>query len=309
MIHTFKSRLPLLAIHGGAGDLRPEDLDPEQSAAYREALQRVVSIAWPMLRDGGKALDVVVEAARLLEDEPLFNAGKGSVFTSDQRHEMDAAVMCGKTGQAGAVAGVSGIKNPVQTARHVLDEKSYVMLSGNGAEGYARNKGDAFEAPEYFYTEARHEQLLKAKVEDRVALDHHKYGTIGAVAVDVDGNCAAATSTGGLTNKQYGRIGDSPIVGAGTYASNKTCAISCTGYGEPFLLRSAAYQVAARMDFGGATLEEAVRATVEKDLMDYDGDGGLIAVGPNGEIVLGYNSAMMYRGWVARDVEADCGIA
>jgi beta-aspartyl-peptidase (threonine type) len=309
MIQTFKSRLPVLAIHGGAGDLRPEDLSPEQSARYRDAMERVMAAAWPILRDGSSALEVAVEAARLLEDEPLFNAGRGSVFTSEQTHEMDAAVMCGATGQAGAVAGVTGIRNPIVTARHVLEEKNYVLLSGRGAEEYAHSKDDAFEYAEYFYTEERHQQLLKAKVEDRVALDHHKYGTIGAVVVDLEGNCAAATSTGGLTNKKYGRIGDSPIIGAGTYASNKTCAISCTGYGEPFLLRTAAYQVAARIEFGGASLEEAVRATVEEDLPGFDGDGGLIAVGPSGEIVLGYNSAMMYRGWVGADVEAGVGIA
>jgi beta-aspartyl-peptidase (threonine type) len=252
---------------------------------------------------------VAVEAARLLEDEPLFNAGRGSVFSATQTHEMDAAVMCGSTGQAGAVAGVTGIRNPILTARHVLDEKNYVLISGRGAEEYAHAKGDAFEQPEYFYTEERHQQLLKAKVEDRVALDHHKYGTVGAVAVDLKGDCAAATSTGGLTNKKYGRVGDSPIIGAGTYASNRTCAISCTGYGEPFLLRTAAYQVAARMEFGGISLEDAVRTTVEVDLPSFDGDGGLIAVGPNGEIVLGYNSAMMYRGWVGADLNPEVGIA
>ncbi len=309
MIHSFKSRLPVLAIHGGAGDLRPEDLDAEQSAAYQAALQRVLAAAWSALRDGADALDVVTEAGRLLEDEPLFNAGKGSVFTAEERHEMDAAVMCGASGRAGAVAGVTGLRNPVLVAREVLAEKDYVLLSGPGAEAYARAKGAAFEDATYFYTEARHQQLLRARESDVMALDHHKYGTIGAVAVDLKGNCAAATSTGGLTNKKYGRIGDSPIIGAGTFASNRSCAISCTGYGEPFLLRTAAYQVAARMEFGGASLADAVRATVEEDLMAYDGDGGLIAVGPGGEIVLGYNSAMMYRGWVGADIEPGWGIA
>ena len=204
---------------------------------------------------------------------------------------------------------MTGLRNPILTARQVLDEKDYVLLSGRGAGAYAKEKQAVFEAPEYFHTDARYRQLLKAKEADKMALDHHKYGTIGAVAVDAQGNCAAATSTGGLTNKQYGRIGDSPIIGAGTYASNKTCAISCTGYGEPFLLHLAAYQVAARMEFGGASLEDAVARTVESDLPKYDGDGGLIAVGPSGKIVLGYNSAMMYRGWAGADVEPGCGIA
>lgn len=299
----------MLAIHGGAGDLRPEDLSPELSAEYLAALRRVIDSVWPMLRDGGDALSAATEAGRLLEDEPLFNAGRGAVFSAEKTHEMDAAVMCGETGNAGAIAGVIGVRNPVLVAREVLDEKNYVLLAGKGAEKYAKEKGAAFEAPDYFYTEERYQQLLKAAEEDRMALDHHKYGTIGAVAVDVDGNCAAATSTGGLTNKKYGRVGDSPIVGAGTYASNKTCAISCTGYGEPFLMRSAGYQVAARMEFGGASLSDAVRATVEEDLVNFDGDGGMIAVSPSGDIVLGYNSAMMYRGWVAADIEAGTGIA
>ena len=309
MIQKFISRLPLIAIHGGAGDFRPEDLSPELSARYHEALQRVLDRAWPLLRYGENALEVATEAARLLEDEPLFNAGKGAVFSADQTHDMDAAVMCGQSGNAGGVAGVTGIKNPVLVAREVLNEKDYVLLAGRGAEAFARERKAVFERPEYFYTKERYQQLLKAAEEDKMALDHHKFGTIGAVVVDVDGNCASATSTGGLTNKKYGRVGDSPIIGAGTYASNKTCAISCTGYGEPFLMRTAAYQVAARIEFGGANLEDAVRATVEDDLMQYDGDGGLIAVSPVGEIVLGYNSAMMYRGWAATDVEPGTGIS
>lgn len=309
MIHTYKSRLPLIAIHGGAGDLRPEDLDEKQAREYEAALQRVLSSVWPKLKEGASALDISVEAVAALEDEPLFNAGKGSVFTSESIHEMDAAVMCGKTGQAGGVAGVKHLRNPVHTARSVLEEKDFVLISGTGAEQFAKERGHVFADDTYFYTEARFNQLQKAKVEDRMALDHHKYGTVGAVVVDVNGNCASATSTGGLTNKQYGRVGDSPIIGSGTYAANATCAISCTGYGEPFLLRNAAYQVAARVQFGGVSVEEAVCATVEEDLMDYDGDGGMIVVAPTGEIVLGYNSAMMYRGWAGLDVEPDYGIA
>jgi len=309
MIQTFKSRLPLIAIHGGAGDLRPEDLSKEQSRGYRDALQRVLNSVWPLLESSGHALEVATEAVRLLENEPLFNAGRGSVLTSEENHEMDASVMCGSTGKAGAIACVTGIRNPILTARQVLNEKNYALLCGRGAEAYARERGEVFEPPEYFYTEARYQQLLRARKEDTIALDHHKYGTVGAVVVDAGGNSAAATSTGGLTNKKYGRVGDSPIVGAGTYASNKTCAISCTGYGEPFLLRTAAYQVAARIEFGGASLEQAVRATIEDDLPQYDGDGGMIAVGPKGDIVLGYNSAMMYRAWAAADIEPGCGIA
>jgi beta-aspartyl-peptidase (threonine type) len=309
MIQTFKSGLPILAIHGGAGDLRPEDLDPEQAAAYKAALKRVLEAVWPRLKAGETALDMAVEAVRLLEDEPLFNAGKGSVFSAEETHEMDACVMCGRTHQAGAIAGVQNLRNPVLLAKEVLPEKNFVLLGGDGAEQYGKERGHIFEDAAYFYTQARYEQLKRAQQDSIVALDHHKYGTVGAVVVDQEGHCAAATSTGGLTNKQYGRIGDSPIPGAGTYAEDSLCAVSCTGYGEPFLLRSAAYQVAARIRYGGVDLKEAVRATVEEDLVQYDGDGGLIAVAPDGEIVFGYNSAMMYRGWMGASIEMGVGIA
>jgi beta-aspartyl-peptidase (threonine type) len=297
-MHTsFQSKLPLIAIHGGAGDLRPEDLSESTAAAYHASLDSVLKHSYAMLEAGRPAMEVVVEAVRLLEDDPLFNAGKGSVFTSEATHEMDAAVMCGASGHAGAIAGVRNLKNPVLTALEVLNEKDFVLLGASGAEAYAKEHGHIFESNEYFYTEARFAQLKKAKEAGTIALDHHKYGTVGAVAVGLDGHCAAATSTGGLTNKRYGRIGDSPIIGAGTYAEDATCALSCTGYGEPFLLRNAAYQVSARMKFGGVSLEDAMRATVEDDLIKFDGDGGIIAVDPKGHIVLCFNSAMMYRGW------------
>jgi beta-aspartyl-peptidase (threonine type) len=309
MIQSFQSGLPILAIHGGAGDLRPEDLAPEQAAAYEAALKRVLTPIWAQLKSGSSALDTAVEAVRLLEDEPLFNAGRGSVFTTEGTHEMDACVMCGRSHQAGAIAGVRNLRNPILTAKAVLAEKNFVLLGGSGAEKYARERGHIFEEDAYFYTEARAQQLEKAKAADVVALDHHKYGTVGAVVVDQAGHCAAATSTGGLTNKQYGRIGDSPLAGAGTFAEDGICAVSCTGYGEPFILRSAAYQVASRIRFGGVDLKEAVRATVDEDLLQHDGDGGLIAVAPNGEIVLGYNSAMMYRGWAGGSIEMGVGIA
>jgi beta-aspartyl-peptidase (threonine type) len=309
MIHFFDSRLPILAIHGGAGDLRPEDLSPDQAAAYESALRNVLAPIWRQLKSGSSALDTVVEAVRMLEDEPLFNAGRGSVFTAEGYHEMDACVMCGQSHQAGALAGVRNLRNPILTARAILHEKNFVLLGGSGAEQYAREQGHVFEEDAYFYSQARYEQLCKAKEARVVALDHHKYGTVGAVAVDSSGHCAAATSTGGLTNKQYGRIGDSPLVGAGTLAEDGLCAVSCTGYGEPFILRSAAHQVASRIRFGMVDLKEAVRATVDDDLLPHDGDGGLIAVAPNGQIVLGYNSAMMYRGWVGGSVEMGVGIA
>jgi beta-aspartyl-peptidase (threonine type) len=309
MIQSFRSQLPLLAIHGGAGDLRPEDLEPEQARAYEAALRHVLEPTWAELSQGAEALDVAVEAVRRLEDEPLFNAGRGAVFSADEKHEMDASVMCGKSHQAGAIAGVRNLRNPVLTAREVLRERDYVLLGGPGAEAYARERGQIFEEDAYFFSQQRYDQLLRARETNRMTLDHHKYGTVGAVVVDASGHCAAATSTGGLTNKRFGRIGDSPIVGAGTFAEDGLCAISCTGYGEPFLLRNAAYQVAARMRFGGADLPAAVRATVEGDLAQHDGDGGLIAVGSDGHIVLGYNSAMMYRAWVGASTPAEIGIA
>jgi beta-aspartyl-peptidase (threonine type) len=309
-MHTqLQEKLPLLAIHGGAGDLNPADLSAENRLAYEAALIRVLQSAFPALHGGASALEVAVETVRLLEDEPLFNAGKGSVFTAEGNHELDAAIMCGCSGQAGAVAGVRNLKNPVLTAREVLDEKNFVLLAAAGAEAFARKHGAVFESNHYFYSAERFAQLEKAKQTDSVALDHHKYGTVGAVVVDLHGHCAAATSTGGLTNKHYGRIGDSPIIGAGTFAEDATCAVSCTGYGEPFLLRNAAHQVAARMKFGHVSLAESVRATVQEDLPKYDGDGGLIAVAPNGELVLSFNSAMMYRGWATGDTPPQCAIS
>jgi len=304
----FESKAPLLLIHGGAGDLRPEDLSPEQAKAYTEALGRVLEGSFPLLAKGGKAVDAVAEAVRRLEDEPLFNAGRGAVFTAEEKHEMDAAIMCGRSGQAGAIAGARNLKNPVLCAQSVLAERDFVLLAGAGAEAYARAKGHVFESDAYFRTEERYQQLLKAKEEDRMALDHHRFGTVGAVAIDLMGNCAAATSTGGLTNKRYGRIGDSPVIGAGTYADNASCAVSCTGYGEPFLLRNAAYQVSARMRFGGASLREAAVDTVEGDLPEFGGDGGLIALTPGGQAVLCFNSAMLYRGWAGAELPAGCAI-
>jgi len=308
MNQAYRSKLPLLAIHGGAGDLKPEDLSEEESAAYRQALSSVVDHVFAELRDGADALEASVEAVRLLEDEPLFNAGRGAVFTADETHEMDAAAMCGRSGRAGAIAGVRNLKNPVLTARRVLEEKDFVFLAGEGAASFARKHGMVFEDDAYFRTEARYAQLQKAKAKQTMALDHHKYGTVGAVAVDLKGNCAASTSTGGLTNKRYGRVGDSPVIGAGTFAENASCAVSCTGYGEPFLLRCTAHQLAARIRFGGADLKTAATATVEDDLARFDGDGGLIAVTPQGELVLCFNSAMMYRGWAGGDLEPGCAI-
>jgi L-asparaginase / beta-aspartyl-peptidase len=302
-MHThFHGKAPLLAIHGGAGDLRPEGFSPAQRLVYESALQRVIEAVFPELRAGCSALEAAVEAVRLLEDEPLFNAGRGAVFTAEGHHEMDAAVMCGQSGQAGAVAGVRLLKNPVLTATKVLEQENFVLLSGSGAEEFAREHGQIFEPAAYFHTPERMAQLEKARMPNTMALDHHKFGTVGAVAIDRNHHSAAATSTGGLTNKRYGRIGDSPIIGAGTFAGDSTCAVSCTGYGEPFLLRNAAYQVAARMKFGRANLSEAVRATVHEDLPRFQGDGGLIAVAPTGELCLSFNSAMMYRAWAAADI-------
>lgn len=290
-----------LAVHGGAGTIRRAEMTAEREAAYRDGLEQALRRGWDVLEAGGASLDAVEAAVCALEDHPLFNAGRGAVFTHDGRHEMDASIMSGEDLRAGAVAAVGGIKNPVVLARRVMEETSHVLLCGTGAEEFAREAGCEFAPPEYFFSEWRYEQLLAAQREHEVRLDHspaQKIGTVGAVARDAHGHLAAATSTGGMTNKRFGRVGDTPVIGAGTYADDRTCAVSCTGHGEYFLRAVAAYDVACLMKYRGLSLVDACAEVVGVTLREMGGDGGLIAVDNSGNVALPFNSEGMYRAWM-----------
>lgn len=292
-----------LAIHGGAGTITRQSMSAELQQRYEEALLQALKAGEEILSQGGQAIDAVQQAVVELENCPLFNAGKGAVFTHEGHHEMDAAIMDGSNLNAGAVCGVSAVRNPILLAREVLEDGRHVMLSGSGAEEFARLKKLPFESPDYFHVEQRFKQYQQALAEDKILLDHNgssekKFGTVGAVARDLNGNLAAATSTGGMTNKRFGRIGDSPVIGAGTYANNNTCAISCTGHGEFFLRAVVAYDISCLMEYKGLSLQEACRLVVQEKLLKLGGEGGLIAVDQQGHIELPFNSEGMYRGSV-----------
>ncbi|RNI30493.1 isoaspartyl peptidase/L-asparaginase family protein [Rufibacter latericius] len=293
-----------LALHGGAGTITRESLTPEMDREYRQALQQALKTGYDLLRQGGSALAAVEATVVSLEDCPLFNAGRGSVFNKRGRHEMDAALMCGKTLSAGAVTGVRNVRNPILLASQVLHHSDHVFLSQPGAEEFARNHGIAFEPDEYFFTLQRYEQWQALRDSDVYMLDHSetqekKFGTVGAVAVDLQGNLAAATSTGGMTNKNFNRIGDTPIIGAGTYANNRTCAVSCTGHGEYFMRNVVAYDISCMMEYKGLSLVQAADLVVHDKLKKQGGEGGLIAVDARGQVTLPFNSEGMYRAsWV-----------
>ena len=290
-----------LAIHGGAGTILRSEMTLEKEAAYKQALTTAIKAGEHILKQHGSALDAVETAIVELENNPLFNAGKGAVFTHDETHEMDASIMRGDNLMAGAVAGIRNIKNPIHLSRKVMENTEHVMLCGEGAATFAKKMGFEFTPDDYFFTEQRHEQWKKAVLEDKVALDHNiktdekKFGTVGAVALDLHGNLAAGTSTGGMTNKKYGRVGDSPIIGAGTYANNLQCAVSCTGHGEFFIKAVVAYDVFCLMEYKQLTLEEACKIVVKEKLVKIGGEGGLIAVDKLGNISLCFNSDGMYR--------------
>ncbi len=293
-----------LAVHGGAGIIDRAQMTASREKAYSEALENALMRGHAVLATGGSALDAVEMAVRMLEDSPLFNAGKGSVFNADGQHEMDASLMCGRTLRAGAVASVQNVRNPITLAKRVMDKCGHVLISGPGAFEFAHKQKIELEDDQYFFDEFRYEQWRKTRGSDGYALDHggdHKYGTVGAVARDARGDLAAATSTGGMTNKKWQRIGDSPIIGAGTYANNLSCAISCTGHGESFIKAVAAHDVHALMSYKGLSLSEAMRVVVHEKLPPLDGDGGIIGVDKDGGIVLDFNCSGMYRGWVGED--------
>lgn len=296
---------PVLAIHGGAGTITRASLSAEREAAYHAALDHVLRGGQEILEKGGGALDAVTEAVLRLEECPLFNAGKGAVFTQAGTHELDASIMDGRTLAAGAVAGVKTLRNPILAARRVMEDGRHVLLAGEGAEAFARACGLETVSPDHFFTEARHAQWQRARSEGRTdLLDHDaqtlaadmKIGTVGAVALDAEGNLAAATSTGGVTGKRVGRVGDSPLIGAGCYANDRTVAVSCTGTGETFIRLLAAYDVAALMEYRGLPLAEACRVVVMEKQPAIGGLGGLIAVDAQGNTCLTFNSEGMYRG-------------
>ncbi len=359
-----------LAIHGGAGTILRSEMTPELEAEYRNELSAALGAGWRVLKDGGTALDAVEAAVIKLEDFPLFNAGRGSVFTHAGKNEMDACIMDGATLKSGAVAFVSNVRNPISLARLVMEQTEHCLLAGHGATEFAHEHGIKFEPDEYFFTEHRYRQLQSAIADNRIQLDHSgesdnrksqianrkspedsdnrkseianrkspedsgnrkseianrkskehsanrksqianrksKIGTVGAVACDANGNLAAATSTGGMTNKKFGRVGDSCIIGAGTYAENSTCAVSCTGHGEFFMRGVTAHDVAARMKYKGVSLEVASREALEH-LTATGGEGGFIAVDRFGNIVLPFNSEGMYRGSIGSDGKIEISI-
>ncbi|GAA4385406.1 isoaspartyl peptidase/L-asparaginase [Hymenobacter koreensis] len=300
------------ALHGGAGTIARHLLTPEAERDYRQALHDALLTGYDLLRQGAPALDAVQATVVFLENCPLFNAGRGAVFTHEGHHEMDASLMDGRTGQAGAVTGVRSIQNPITAARLVMDHSEHVLLAWPGAEEFARHHGLPMQPPEYFFTEHRYAQLQEALQSGQVRLDHSqaapleeplpfdedpkkKMGTVGAVARDQHGHLAAATSTGGMTNKRYSRIGDSPLIGSGTWADNRTCAISCTGHGEFFMRAVVAHDIACLMDYRGLSLAEACRVVVHDKLAPVGGEGGLVAVDAAGNMALPFNSEGMYR--------------
>lgn len=289
-----------IAIHGGAGTLVKGMMTPALEAKYKSALGLALSEGYKVLENDGNAVDATAVAVRFLEDSPLFNAGKGSVFTSAGTHEMDASIMDGKTLEAGAVSLVTGIKNPVSLAKDVMMKSEHVFLAGEGAMQFAKELDYKLEEASYFHDELRYNQWLEIKDTDSFQLDHStkkdsKFGTVGAVACDKEGNIAAATSTGGMTNKKWGRVGDSPMIGAGNYANNKTCAVSCTGSGEFFIRAVVAYDVSCLMEHKGLSLEAAAQEVVNRRLLEIKGDGGLIAVDAKGNISMPFNTEGMYR--------------
>lgn len=304
---TPKEPVITMVVHGGAGTILKENMTPEREKAYRDKLTEALDAGMAVLKQDGSSLDAVEATIRVLEDSPLFNAGKGAVFTAEGKNEHDACIMDGATRSAGAVASVTTIKNPISAARAVMKDTGHVLLVGRGAEMFAASEGLAIVEPEYFFDQRRWDDLLKVKDEERASsaapMDRNeKFGTVGALALDHNGNLAAGTSTGGLTNKKHGRVGDSPIVGAGTYANNATCAVSGTGQGEYFMRNLVAYDVAALMKYKGLSVADAAGKVIEKLTAD-GGFGGVITLDARGNIAMPFNTPGMYRGYVQGDGE------
>jgi L-asparaginase / beta-aspartyl-peptidase len=309
-----------LVIHGGAGNITKESMTPEREAAYKAKLDEALNSGFEILETGGTSIEAVIAAIKILEDSPLFNAGKGAVFTHEGENEMDASIMEGENHQAGAVAGVSTIKNPIEAAFAVMKDSPHVLLTGEGAEAFAEEQELELVSPTYFYTEDRFQQLQRIIKSDSIKLDHsgnengqgniksdsdNKFGTVGAVALDKFGNLAAGTSTGGMTNKRFGRVGDSPIIGAGTYADNETCAVSATGHGEFFIREVVAYDITALMKYKGMSVKEAAEKVVMEKLVKIKGDGGVIALDNKGNVAMPFNTKGMFRGYKKRNKAAN----
>ncbi len=291
-----------IVIHGGAGTITRANLSSEKEKEYIDALNTALDIGEKILKEGGAAIDAVQMVINSMEDSPLFNAGKGAVFTHDGTNEMDASIMDGATQNAGAVGGVTIIKNPINAARAVMEKSDHVFMVREGAEEFAKLNGVEIVDPSYFFTESRFESLQRIINDEKTELsgndaDEKKHGTVGCVALDINGNIVAGTSTGGMTNKRYGRIGDSPIIGAGTFADNATCGVSSTGHGEYFIRYTVARDIAAMMEYGNKSLNEASEYIINKKLVEKGGTGGIIALDRKGNIAMPFNTEGMYRGW------------
>ncbi|MCT8339439.1 isoaspartyl peptidase/L-asparaginase [Flavobacteriaceae bacterium TK19130] len=301
-----------IVIHGGAGTIKKEHMSDSLETVYNAKLKEAITTGHDILKSGGTALEAVTATINVMEDSPLFNAGKGAVFTHEETNEMDASIMEGESLNAGAVTGVTRIKNPINLALAVMEDSPHVMLSGKGAETFAQEQGFALVDPSYFYTENRFESLQRIKEKEKTALDHdakvsasfdpyakdYKFGTVGCVALDKNGNLAAGTSTGGMTNKRWNRIGDSPIIGAGTYANNATCGVSSTGWGEYFIRGMVAHDISAMMEYGGKTLQEASQTVIQEKLPALGGDGGIVALDKYGNVSMEFNTEGMYRAYM-----------
>ncbi|NNE32281.1 MAG: isoaspartyl peptidase/L-asparaginase [Winogradskyella sp.] len=310
-----------IVIHGGAGTILKKNMTPEREAAYKAKLEEAIRVGYDILINGGSSLDAVEKTINVMEDSPLFNAGKGAVFTNAETNELDASIMDGRTLNAGASAGTTTVRNPINLARAVMEKSEHVMLSGKGAETFAEEQGLQIVAPDYFYTENRYNALKRIKDKEKTELDHDgktafydpfikdsKYGTVGCAALDKNGNLTAGTSTGGMTNKRYGRIGDAPIIGSGTYANNATCAVSSTGWGEYFIRAQIAHDISAMMEYKDVSLEEAAKEVIQNKLTNLGGTGGIIAVDKHGNMVMEFNTAGMYRATMDDKGELRIGI-
>lgn len=296
-----------IVIHGGAGTILKKNMSPEKEIAYRAKLNEALHVGDSILKNGGTCLDAVEQVIHVMENSPLFNAGKGAVFTHDGHNELDASIMHGANLNAGAVAGVRDIRNPISAARMVMEKSAHVMLSGKGASQFAKEQNLNIVDPSYFYTQKRWESLKKLQDKRRKPTQSDKHGTVGCVVLDSYGNLAAGTSTGGMTNKKYGRIGDSPVIGAGTYANNKTCAVSCTGHGEYFIRLAVARDISAQMEYLNQDVKTSCQNEINK-LTKLNGTGGVIAVDKKGNVAMEFNTAGMYRGYIKSNGETYIGI-
>lgn len=310
-----------IVIHGGAGTILKENMSDSLETAYKNKLEEAIKVGHEILKNGGTALEAVTKTINVMEDSPLFNAGKGAVFTHEETNELDASIMDGNTLNAGAVAGVTHIKNPIDLAYEVMVNSEHVMLAGKGAEEFAKLRGFELVDPSYFYTENRFQSLQRIKEKEETQLDHNgktaftdpfikdsKFGTVGCVALDKNGNIAAGTSTGGMTNKRWNRIGDAPIIGAGTYANNATCGVSSTGWGEYFIRAMVAHDISAMMEYKGISLQEAAQEVIQKKIPALGGDGGIVALDKDGNIAMEFNTAGMYRAYINTEGELFIGI-